>query len=93
MRVYLQAQGDDVWKMIVNTYDIPANPSTDAHSIERKHCEDNSKVMNAILRGLIETVFVKVMHCETAKEICDKLKNIYEGDNKVKGAKIQTYRG
>ena len=29
MRVYLQAQGVDVWKMIVNTYDIPTNPPTD----------------------------------------------------------------
>ena len=48
--------------------------------------------MNAILSGLTETVFVKVMHCETAKEIWDKLRNIYEGDDKIKGAKLQTYR-
>ena len=48
--------------------------------------------MNAILSGLVESVFVKVMHCESAKEIWDKLKNIYEGDEKVKGAKLQTYR-
>ena len=33
------------------------------------------------------------MHCETTKEIWDKLKNIYEGDDKVKGEKLQTYRG
>ena len=33
------------------------------------------------------------MHCETVKEIWDKLKNIYEGDDKVKGEKLQTYRG
>ena len=33
------------------------------------------------------------MHCESTKEIWDKLKNIYEGDDKVKGAKLQTYRG
>jgi hypothetical protein len=49
--------------------------------------------MNAILSGLAKTVFVKAMHCETAKEIWDKLKNIYEGDDKVKEAKLQTYRG
>ena len=49
--------------------------------------------MNAIISGLVESVFVKVMHCESAKEIWDTLKNIYEGDEKVKGAKIQTYRG
>ena len=67
MKVYLQAQGADVWKMIVNTYDILANPPTNARSIERKNYEDNSKAMNAILIGLTETVFVNVMHCETVK--------------------------
>ena len=49
--------------------------------------------MNAILCGLTKTLFVKVMHCEIAKEIWDKINNIYEGDDKVKGAKLQTYRG
>ena len=33
--------------------------------------------MNAILSGLTETVFVKVMHYEIAKEIWDKLKKGY----------------
>ena len=78
--------------MIVNTYDIPANPPT-ANSLERKHYEDNSKEMNAILSGLTQIIFVKVMHCETAKEIWDKLKNIYEEYDKVKGEKLQTYTG
>ena len=32
------------------------------------------------------------MHCTSTKEIWDKLKNVYEGDGKVKGAKLQTYR-
>ena len=33
------------------------------------------------------------MHCKSAKDIWDKLQNIYEGDSKVKEAKLQTYRG
>ena len=36
MKVYLQAQGTDVWKMIVNTYDIPTGPSA-TFATERKH--------------------------------------------------------
>ena len=32
------------------------------------------------------------MHCESVKELWDKLKNIYEGDAKVKNAKLQSYR-
>jgi hypothetical protein len=38
-------------------------------------------------------VFTKVPHCKSAKEIWDKLQNIYEGDTKFKVAKLQTYRG
>ena len=32
------------------------------------------------------------MHCTSAKEIWDKLKTLYEGDGKVKGDKLQTYK-
>ena len=75
----------------MNRYNVPATPPID--NVGRKLYEDNSKAMNAILSSLVETIFVKVMHCETAKEIWDKLKNIYKGDDKVKGAKHQAYRG
>jgi hypothetical protein len=53
--------------------------------------ENNSKAINALLNGLSDTVFTKVAHC--TKEIWDKLRNIYEGDSKVKATKLQTYRG
>jgi hypothetical protein len=55
--------------------------------------QNNSKAKNALLNGLSETIFTKVAHCKSAKEIWDKLQNIYEGDSKVKEAKLQTYRG
>jgi hypothetical protein len=45
------------------------------------------------LNGLSDTVFTKVAHCKSAKEIWDKLRNIYEGDTKFKATKLQTYRG
>jgi hypothetical protein len=48
--------------------------------------------MNVILNGLEEAEFVKVMHLQTAKEMWDKLINSYEGNEKVKDAKLQTYR-
>jgi hypothetical protein len=52
----------------------------------------NSKGMNAILNGLVEAEFVKVMHIQITKEMWDKLINNYEGNEKVKYAKLQTYR-
>ena len=55
--------------------------------------ENNFKAINALLNGLSDTVFTKVAHCKSAKEICDKLRNIYEGDSKVKTTKLQTYKG
>ena len=64
-RLFLQAQGIDVWKVVVNGYNVPAAPPID--NAGRKLYEGNSKEMNAILSGLVESVFVKVMHCETAK--------------------------
>jgi hypothetical protein len=58
-----------------------------------KLSENNSKAINALLNGLSDTIFTKVAHCKSAKEIWDKLRNIYEGDSKVKTTKLQTYRG
>jgi hypothetical protein len=58
-----------------------------------KLSENNSKSINSLLNRLSDTVFTKVAHCKSAKEIWDKLRNIYEGDSKVKVAKLQSYRG
>jgi hypothetical protein len=55
--------------------------------------QNNSKATNALLNGLGERVFTKVSHCKSAKEIWDKLQNIYEGYSKVKATNLQTYRG
>ena len=52
----------------------------------------NAKAMNAILSGLAEAEFVKVIHLGSAKEMWDKLVNSYEGNEKVKDANIQTHR-
>jgi hypothetical protein len=55
--------------------------------------ENNSSPENVILNGIDESIYFKVLHYESTKEIWDKLLNIYEGYSKVKGAKIQTYKG
>jgi hypothetical protein len=91
MRTFLQAQGFDIWQAVVNRYKTPASPPTDV--VGKRLYEINSKAMNAIQSGLVDSIYVKVMHCDATKEIWDKLQNIYEGDAKVKGAKLQTYRG
>ena len=45
---------------------------------------------NVILCGLSDAEFTKVMQCTTSKDVLDKLRSIYEGNDKAKKAKLQT---
>jgi hypothetical protein len=83
--------GFEIWQSIVDGYTTPAVPSTNDKAM--KLSQNNSKATNALLNGLGESIFTKVAHCKSAKDIWDKLRNIYEGDSKVKETKLQTYRG
>jgi hypothetical protein len=91
MRTYIQAQGFQVWQSIVDGYTTPTVPPTNDKVV--KLSENNYKATNALLNGLSDTVFTKVAHCKSAKEIWDRLQNIYEGDTKGKPSNLQTYRG
>jgi hypothetical protein len=91
MKTYIQAQGFEIWKSIANGYTTPTVPPTNDKEV--KLGQNNSKAKNSLLNGISETIFTKVAHCKSAKEIWDKLQNIYEGDSKVKATKLQTYRG
>ena len=91
MKTYIQAHVFEIWQSIVDGYTVPAIPPTNDKVV--KLGQNNSKATNVLLNGLGEMIFTKVAHCKSAKEIWDKLQNIYEGDSKVKEAKLQTYRG
>jgi hypothetical protein len=52
----------------------------------------NSKARHVILGALAPTIASKVMGCNIAKEVWDKLKSIDEGDPKVKQVKLQQHR-
>ena len=71
---------------MLNEYSASTNIPTDV--VGKKLYESNSKTMYAILGGLSGLEFVKFIHCESAKELWDKLKNVYEGDTKVKNARL-----
>jgi hypothetical protein len=91
MKTYIQAHGFEIWQSIVDGYTIPTVPPTNDKAV--KLGQSKSKATNALLNGLSEIVFTKVSHCKSAKEIWDKLRNIYEGDTKFKETKLRTYRG
>jgi hypothetical protein len=86
MKSYLISLGCDVWIFLVNGYTAPT--TTPSNVVAKKLCNDNSRVVNAIMGGLAKPIFVKVMHCKSEKEIWGKLKFIYEGDGKVKKEKL-----
>lgn len=50
-------------------YTAPQNPPSTAD--EKKAFESNGKAMNAILCGLSESEFVKVLHCDIAQAMWD----------------------
>ena len=71
MRTYIHAQGFEIWKSIVDGYTVPTVLPTNDKAV--KLSQNNSKATNALLNGLTETIFTKVVHCKSAKEIWDKL--------------------
>lgn len=91
MKLFLQSQRLDVWMVVENGYTI-LDTTPIVGTTERRLMECNAKSMYAIQGGLIGSKFVKVMHCTSVKEIWEKIKIVYQGDGKVKGDKIQTYR-
>ena len=53
---------------------------------------NDAKEKNILISGLIESDYHKVFGYKTAKNVWDKLENIYAGDSDVKEAKLQIYR-
>ena len=91
MKCHLMSLGWKVWDATIKEYKIDGQAPID--SMELSQYEGNSKSLNAILSGLTNSIFTKVMRCKTAKQAWDKLKIIYEGESKGKESKIQTYKG
>ena len=89
MRKYIMSLGIEVWATVELGY---APKATDTEKETKQDFVANAKAMNAIMNGLCEEYFIKVMHKDSAKAIWDTLENIHEGDKKVKTAKLQVYR-
>jgi hypothetical protein len=89
MRTYIMALGANVWDVVETRY---VKPVVLDNKNDKLEFNLNAKAMNVILSGLVEEEFVKVMHLESAKDMWDKLISSYEGNEKVKDVKLQTYK-
>jgi hypothetical protein len=82
MKTYIHAHGFEIWQSIVDGYKEPTIPPISEREI--KIGQNNSKSTNALMNVLDESVYTKVLHCKSVREIWDKLQNIYEAYSKVK---------
>ncbi|KAG2727786.1 hypothetical protein I3760_01G174400 [Carya illinoinensis] len=97
MRIFIQAQGREIWKCIVNGPYIPTKV-VDGVKVKKEEeefdCEDdrlytlNLTAMNLLFNALNGNKFNRIMTCATAKEIWDNLEVTYEGTSQVKESKI-----
>ena len=69
-------------------YKIPHNLPTDRDELDEY--ESNAKYLNATLKGLADSVFVKVIQCKITKHVWENLKIAYEETSKVKKRKLPT---
>ena len=76
MKTYVQVHGFEVWKSVVDGYKEPIVPPTNEN--RRKLSQNNSKEKNELMNGLGDLLYVKVIHCSSAKEIWEKHRNFYE---------------
>ena len=65
MRTYIMLLGANVWDVVDTSY---VKPIVLAKKDDKLEFSFNTKAMNAILGGLAEAEFVKVMHIETTKK-------------------------
>jgi hypothetical protein len=65
MRNYLMALGCDVCLSVVNGCIAPT--TAPSYVAAKKLCDNNSTFVNAILGGLADPIFVKVMHYKSGK--------------------------
>ena len=86
MSYYLMSLGLEVWHSVLNDYIAPSTLPTDQD--ERKVYIANAKALNSITSGITDSEFTKVMNCDSAKEVWDKLIGLYDGDSKVKKEKL-----
>jgi hypothetical protein len=90
MNTHIHALGFDVWQSVVDGYKSPTVPPT--YKDGKKLEENNSKATSALLNGLYKYIYTKAFHCDSTKDIGVNLKNVYEGYEKVKEAKLQIFK-
>ncbi|CAJ2657071.1 unnamed protein product [Trifolium pratense] len=99
MKAHLEAQGDDIWKAVVDGPFIPMSvvngvgtPKIQSSWDEddKKKVLNDKKAINILQSALSMDEFFRISTCETAKEIWDTLVETHEGTAEVKRSRLNT---
>jgi len=77
MESHLKALGHDVWNSVITDYFPPNRVRTPT---QKKAKKINSMAMNTILDGLPDDIKEKIGECNSAKELWEKLKDLYSDE-------------
>ncbi|KAL0416080.1 UNVERIFIED_CONTAM: Retrovirus-related Pol polyprotein from transposon TNT 1-94 [Sesamum latifolium] len=93
MKAYLRAQS--LWDVVENGVDPPVLRANPTLAQIKKHEEDlakKPKALTCLNSALSDVIFTRIMACETPKEVWDKLRDEFEGSERVKMVKLLTLK-
>ncbi|KAF2306576.1 hypothetical protein GH714_019544 [Hevea brasiliensis] len=93
MKAYLKAF--DLWDAEEKSQDPPPLPNDPSLAQIKNHREEKSRKFRALTcihSAVSETIFTRIMTCETAKEAWDEIKEEFEGTEKTKQMKLLTLK-
>jgi hypothetical protein len=80
MKTFLKAHGYDIRKSVVSGYNATKKPK----NVAKKELKRNKKItLDFILEGFLDSIKNKVGQCSSAKELWDKLHNLYFEDSPI----------
>jgi hypothetical protein len=86
METYLKSLGEDVWFSVASEYNALKKPKTATQKEEKRN---NKLAIDTILDGLTDSVKSKVGSCASAKELWDKLQDLYGREEVVEEEEVE----
>ena len=103
MQVYLEAQNDDLWNVITegptktsvttpleDDSQMMVNPLYEWTAVDKKKAKIDNMAKNILYKALDDSLFNRIKLCSSAKEIWERLMQIYEGNDRTKENKLLT---
>ncbi|XP_052209294.1 uncharacterized protein LOC127812805 [Diospyros lotus] len=93
MEAYLEPL--NLWEVVEldsNPPPLPANPTLNQIKIHDEAKQRKPKALTCIHQAVFEAVFTRIINIKFPKEVWDKLKLEFEGNDRVKSVNLRTFR-